>query len=586
MTTISKKECIICTDTFTPKNEAICVYCEYITCRSCTRQYVLNETEPKCMNCKKPWTREHQNEILKPIFVNGELKKHLEKVMFDRERAQLVATMEVVEQRRISHRLSSEKTILSQEIVTIRANINLVITKIREIHTFIMMAKTSPKMHPNTDVNTLSAEWNALEKERARMAQKLTQKQERYIFIDQLFRMRPEERRIAYENQINGANPAEVVHTILSSNPNTTHKRHFVRACPVETCRGFLSTQWKCGLCGVNTCSTCHVPKMTDAEESHICNPDDVATAELLAKDTKPCPKCGTGIFKIDGCDQMWCVECHSAFSWRTGELETGNVHNPHFFEYQRRMGTNARNIMDLPCGALNPEHYHGVIHHLQTRVFSNAAKQLRKELELPDIPKETESIIKRRLADVAISITAFMRLLPRYRHDAILDNQELRVKFLTEEFSEEQFRSNLFREAKKFNKEREIGQVIQTVVYAMTDILNRIIQYFREIADKMDNPSDRTGTGTGTGTLCVIDLDKITSLMNEINELMDYANECLAKICVVYKVTRVGLFIRKSDYSNSANNTYTCEAGLFTVGVAKKDNDGKEQISPKSRVS
>jgi len=39
--------------------------------------------------------------------------------------------------------------------------------------------------------------------------------------------------------------------------------RVFVRACPNNDCRGFLSSHWKCGLCELYTCSKCHVLKGT-----------------------------------------------------------------------------------------------------------------------------------------------------------------------------------------------------------------------------------------------------------------------------------------------------------------------------------
>ena len=641
-----REECAICAETYTPKNQAICAYCEYKTCRTCVRQYVLLETEPKCMNCKKPWTREHQNEILKPIFVNGELKKHLEQVMFDRERAQLVATMEIVEQRRIAHKLSSERTIIQQELCVITTNLSLLTTKIRESKVYLRLAKTAPKMHPDIDANKLEQEISALSEEFARCDSEKTRKFQRYEFINRIFRLTPEQRRVVYENQIEGANPDEILHTIMAGTPGNAAtkngaaaKRHFVRACPVESCRGFLSTQWKCGLCEVFTCSTCHVPKSKDPDVGHVCNPDDVLTAELLAKDTKPCPKCGTGIFKIDGCDQMWCIECHSAFSWRTGALETGHVHNPHFFEYQRRMGTNTRNIMDLPCNAMNPDDYHGVIHHLLGRLFTNVAKNLRVTRRLEPIPTDAELKIRRKSIDVAMSIPVLAQLLNRYRHDAIQNHQELRIKYLTEEINEEQFRNNLFRESKKFNKEREFGQVLQTVVFAMTDILTRLVEYFRKSVnnvyliddddlddledeensdkdnsdeeadededdddsttdsqtenDNIDaaNTTNTTNTTNATNTTNVtnttnatkrgelLDHRKTLAILNEIDQLIDYANECLAKICAVYKVTRVGLFLRQSSGNNASNITY--QAGLYSV-IVKMGKDGKVTMHAK----
>jgi len=84
--------------------------------------------------------------------------------------------------------------------------------------------------------------------------------------------------------------------------PVDATRTEFVRACTSNGCRGFLSTQWKCGICEQWACPTCHVIKGATRDAEHTCNPDDVATATLLANDTRPCPSCHIGIFKIDGC--------------------------------------------------------------------------------------------------------------------------------------------------------------------------------------------------------------------------------------------------------------------------------------------
>lgn len=82
----------------------------------------------------------------------------------------------------------------------------------------------------------------------------------------------------------------------------STERAEFVRACPDPECRGYLSTQWKCGVCEKWSCPDCHEVKGFTRDVEHVCNPDTLATARLLSNDTKPCPNCRTGIFKIDGC--------------------------------------------------------------------------------------------------------------------------------------------------------------------------------------------------------------------------------------------------------------------------------------------
>ena len=563
---MSKTECIICAETYTQKSEAICVYCAYTTCRTCVRQFCLNETEPKCMNCKKPWTREHQNAILKPAFVNKELKKHMEQVMFDRERAQFPATILVIEDRRETEKFNLELIMLRREYEAMSATFNYTSEKKRQHDLMIDRKAISPKYFPEKTREQLEAELKTTETEIMQIRRHMSKIHTRIRNLTQWVGMPYDRRRIAIENHVEGANPDEVLHTMTLGAPPAREKRKFVRACPIESCRGFLSTQWKCGICGIHTCSKCHVPKNEPSEpnaeeqDTHVCNPDDVATAELLDQDTRPCPQCGTGIFKIDGCDQMWCIECHCAFSWTTGTIESGHVHNPHYFEYQRRNGNAQRNVMDLPCNALAPAAYHGVIYELITRVINHKSHAMRLEMQLPPITREGSNRIRSKSLDCAVSIETISRLMVNYRTDAIQSNLESRVKYLTEEIDEQEFKSYLSRDTKKFNKNREIGQVLQTVVFAMTDILNRLIELLRTT----DSPRTERNYATE---------ESIMPILSEVDSLMDYANECLQKICAEYKITRVGLFIRNQELKHAA--------GLYSVNVHKTE-EGLERIEPK----
>ena len=56
----------------------------------------------------------------------------------------------------------------------------------------------------------------------------------------------------------------------------------------------------------------------------------------------------------LRNCDQMWCTQCKTAFSWDTGAIETGRIHNPHALRWQREhTGVLPREIEDVPCGGL-----------------------------------------------------------------------------------------------------------------------------------------------------------------------------------------------------------------------------------------
>jgi hypothetical protein len=131
----------------------------------------------------------------------------------------------------------------------------------------------------------------------------------------------------------------------------------FVRKCCSEGCPGFLTTQWRCPLCENYACSKCHelVGKDRNAD-SHKCKPENIATAELLNKDSKPCPTCGTLIHKISGCYEMFCTQCHNGFDWTSGK-KLKNVHNPHFFEYMAAHGRPQQIVHDDYFDHFNPDH-------------------------------------------------------------------------------------------------------------------------------------------------------------------------------------------------------------------------------------
>ena len=277
----------------------------------------------------------------------------------------------------------------------------------------------------------------------------------------------------------------------------SSERATFVRACPDGECRGFLSSQWKCGICAKWACPDCHVVKGMERDCEHVCNPDDVATATLLANDTKPCPSCGTGIFKIEGCDQMWCTGCNTAFSWRTGRIESNIIHNPHYFEWVRRTGGNAdRPLNEVRCG-------HEITHHTVRDIRAilvassvEGARSLMNTLETT-----CRHLIHNRQVE-----------LPRYEYNYVQNNQDLRIQYMRNQISEEKFKLVLQRNQKRHEKNREVGLVLQMLCNSATDILLRFVQEIQQ----------REWKG------CRKTLDELKLIVN-------YANECFVDIFRTY---------------------------------------------------
>jgi hypothetical protein len=268
----------------------------------------------------------------------------------------------------------------------------------------------------------------------------------------------------------------------------------FIRKCPSENCRGFLNTQWKCGICDKWTCSQCNEIKGTSRDNlEHKCNEDNVATTRFLKADTKHCPTCATPIFKIEGCDQMFCTQCQTSFSWRTGRIETGPIHNPHYFEYMRthRREVN-RHPDDIQCGRL--------LDH-----------ELVLDLENTLITHSVDKNIIHNIAQIGANmIHVQQHELPRFMHMGMQTNEGLRVSYLRNYISEDEFKKILQRKDKDTQKKHEIYNVLHMFITCMTDIFYRIVHSHH--------------------------VDEILSCIHEIDTLRIYVNQCMTTISNVFK--------------------------------------------------
>ena len=147
-----------------------------------------------------------------------------------------------------------------------------------------------------------------------------------------------EEKRITYMNEITELrkqmNAIESKIWALGKEKVEKKKYAFTYACPSTTCKGFLNEDFKCGICSAIVCNKCYVIKDGTQKGDHECEPDMIETFNAIKKEAKPCPTCGEFISKINGCDQMFCTSCGTAFSWKTGLVEKGIIHNPHAHQF------------------------------------------------------------------------------------------------------------------------------------------------------------------------------------------------------------------------------------------------------------
>jgi hypothetical protein len=236
----------------------------------------------------------------------------------------------------------------------------------------------------------------------------------------------------------------EISYLKLSSNNSIKKKFQYTYSCPIENCKGFLNEEFICEICDSTICKKCYIKVEKDELKNHECNSELVETFNTIKKEAKPCPTCGEFISKISGCDQMFCIKCGSAFSWKTGLIEKGIIHNPHahiFFQNNPDAQQNyLNNINNNGCRTHIP--------HFQLFINSFFTEKNYKLL----------SIIHRK-------ITEFRQ----YTRDRCLNylqnnnekNQDLRERYINNDITEKKLKETLHARDKKNNFTRNIVQTI-----------------------------------------------------------------------------------------------------------------------------
>ena len=577
-------QCNICTEKFnkTTRNSICCEYCHFEACTTCCRKWILNESAPRCMNndCNRTWTRKFISVHFPKSFINRELKEHRENVLLQQEISLLPETQPYVEEILFNENIKKE-----------------------------------------------------------------------------IFELRQKQYKI--EQKITALNSTRY------RGRNTNERREFIRKCSDENCRGFLSSAWKCGICEKWTCSTCHVLKGVNRDDDHVCDPENVATAQLIQNETKPCPKCGTNIFKIDGCfakntqiltfnrsvkmsqdieigdilvgddgkerkvlsvcsgvddlfevhqdkgldyvvnskhtlvllrnyqviemmveeyvelsfeekeeiqgikiingkiiktsidveyigkgayygwevdfnhrfllcdytvvrncNQMWCTQCHTGFNWRTGRIET-NVHNPHFFEWQRRNTENGVTQNQVPGNACETEVNNEVSRNIFNMINRNS---MYENYETKQIYKTKISNIIRRLIHIREIV------LPTYRMNYNENNRYLRIQYMRNQISENEFKILIQRNNKKYEKNTEIRNVLELLINTVGDVILKIYHYLMGQRSTVTTRSLLT-TRSNTSTMAVnnVDFEVIDNILLEIDPIILYVNECFREISKTY---------------------------------------------------
>lgn len=445
-------DCLICAEKYnkSTRKRVGCEYCDFEACQTCVRTYLLDKPEAKCMNtaCDRIWTRKFLAANLPTAFINKEYRPHLANVQFELEKSRLPSSQITLELENRITKLNKEEENVKNEIELLRARVF-----------DIQLERTHVKSR-----------------------------------VMRRYRGEQDTGALTEENEVEGG-------AVVGA---TTSRSKFTRACPSNDCRGYLSTQWKCGTCEQYTCPDCHEVKGPRRDAEHVCNPDTVASVQSIAKDTKNCPNCSATIYRIAGCNHMFCTACNTGFDWKTNRIIRGSVGNPHYYEYIANRNAAAGvvrpvlNVNENACyDLMEMTRMNNVIYNIiSVSSRTTQSQRLRIKPLIRDCLKNKMDSIRNTHNwpfkqntehDASLWISRCLRSIS-HNEDVLLsvtfsDNSEfepmetLRIRYLKKEINDEQFRMSIQKHTQKVSMKREYRHILEMANQATKDIIARMIR-------------------------------------------------------------------------------------------------------------
>lgn len=413
----TKISCPICAFDRGTNQMISCPSCNSDVCHMCVVQFVKTLAgDISCMSCKHPWDRTFIFRSLPPSLVHSTIKQQREEVLFDREKAMLPSTMPLVP-------LEDQVVVLTAQKKEIEKQIKELTERLINVRTLLYQNKRKQ---------------NRIRLQMAGVNVPPAQQQQ--------------------QNQ-----PSTSKHEEKKEQPT------IVCHCPSGDCRGYImSKEYKCGLCESAICKKCHI--LLKGDEEHQCNPDNIASVKLIKAECKACPGCGVPSRKTEGCSQVWCMVCKSAWNWNTRKIETGNIHATDYFNYMRR------NNVNIPAG---PVAQNGCANQYPPTVLPHF-----RNLYPAEITNEVDAYVRRRYQVVSEYQYIMNRPITQ------TDNLDLRIQYLRKTIDEKQWKASLHKRDKKFAFDTEIHRIRAAYTHIMNDAINAFCrsQNANEIKTNLEN--------------------------------------------------------------------------------------------------
>ena len=373
-------------------------------------------------------------------------------------------------------------------------------------------------------------------------------------------------------------------------------RKKFIMPCPHTNCKGYLSTQYKCEVCKLYTCPHCHEVIGHNKDDPHTCIQSNLESAELIKKETKGCPQCGVRIFKISGCDQMWCTECKVAFSWKTGRIiYSGQIHNPHYYDYlknnQTNFGNAPRNPGDILCGGLIDFYSlnslcryindYRDVKWFNTLKTDTIISKFIKKFNFSEIYNFASILTD--LHRTVNHITNVNLYQSRNKVRTLENNDDITVQYILNKITKDKLATNILKNDISRKKYSELLNI-----YELLSVVG--IEKFNNLNNNFINLKNEKTYYSLTINNIIYILHSIIDLIDEYNNLINYTNEQMIVIGKTYNqsVSLIRISMNATTHTNTSiinasrrrHQYYQILTGKFTDNDLKKINDELKKIN------
>lgn len=318
--------------------------------------------------------------------------------------------------------------------------------------------------------------------------------------------------------------------------------------CTSGDCEGIVyKSDYKCTLCKKQVCQYCNILIELHKTDKGItiCNKSDIESFNMIAKETVKCPKCLSLIYKISGCNQMFCTKCFTAFDWETKKITTSHIHNPHYFEYLKNKSKILEdNPQNIRCDILDERALIGVLSKKldknMSQIISDTVRQ--KNIFADDIQQLQTYLESSRESLNTIIISYYFKFENDFENQLLCIDKKDIIKC----------RQELYNKYIEIQYAKELIYINQMYVQVLTDILVKLQFKLSEAHKNIRYPAN----------LC-------EDFMMEISEFAKYTQD-------LYKSSHINspeLFIATDNKQPEIKDIYYIDS-FYTNDLSFKSDD------------